>query len=75
LNRDECLEKALNTLLSLHVIYNNADVAGKRKLIYSIYPEKLCYDGSTYRTTTLNAVVELMWLINKGLVSKKTDKS
>lgn len=76
------LEKALNSLVRLDKLYEQADVQKKREIIGSIYPEKLVFDGINYRTTRLNEAVELIYKLGegfnenkKGQISEKTDLS
>lgn len=66
-----CVDKALNTLSRLNITYLEADTATKRHIIGSIYPEKLCFDGSGYRTARVNEAAELIYLINSKLTAKK----
>jgi site-specific DNA recombinase len=70
-NLDGCINKALNTLSQLNATYSQGDTAVKRSVIGSIYPEKLCFDGTTYRTARVNVAAELIYLINSKLGSKK----
>ena len=50
------LDLAANTLTRLDEIYNKVDAETKRKLVGSIYAEKLCYDGNKYRTANTNGL-------------------
>jgi len=52
-------------------LYTSSDTTGKRAIIGSIYPEKLCFDGSAYRTAQTNQAAQLMFLINSKLGAKK----
>jgi len=70
-NLNACVDKALIRLTQLNVLYTSSDTAVKRAIIGSIYPEKLCFDGSGYRTATLNQAAQLMFLINSELGAKK----
>ena len=76
------LDKALNSLSRLDVLYLEADTKRKREIIGSMYPEKLTFDGNDYRTTRLNEAVELIYKLGegfsenkKGQISEKTDLS
>jgi len=51
--------------------YENGTVYQKRKIIGSIFPEKLTFDGSGFRTTRINEAVSLLCLINKKLDLKE----
>ncbi|MDB5129789.1 recombinase family protein [Mucilaginibacter sp.] len=68
---DDLAEKALNTLYRLDLLYNQVNVNQKRHLIGSIFPEKLCFDGSTYRTGKINEAASLIYLINSKIQAKK----
>jgi site-specific DNA recombinase len=68
---DECIDKALFTFSRLNITYLEADTTVKRKIIGSIYPEKLCFDGNAYRTARLNEAASLIYLINNKLRAKK----
>ncbi|MGQ3087692.1 recombinase family protein [Flavobacterium sp.] len=65
------LDKALHTLCNIASTYKEGDVETKRYVVGSIYPEKLLFDGSTYRTPRINVLAEHISLINKGLGDKK----
>jgi site-specific DNA recombinase len=65
------LDDALNALSSLSSLYKDGDIGAKRYIISSIYPEKLFFDGSAYRTPRLNVIAECISLVNKALGDKK----
>jgi site-specific DNA recombinase len=76
------LDKALNSLTRLDKLYAEADTKRKREIISSMYPEKLTFDGISYRTSRLNEAVELIYKLGegfseneKGQISKKTNLS
>src|SRR5665647_604684 len=76
------LDKALNSLIRLDTLYAEADTKRKREIIGSLYPEKLTFDGMSYRTSRLNEAVELIYKLGdgfsenkKGQTSQKTDLS
>jgi len=66
-----CLNKALHNLSRLQITYNEGNVEAKRGIIGSIYPEKVCFDGTAYRTARVNDVAHLIYLINNKLYAKK----
>lgn len=70
-NLDDCLDKALANLSRLQITYNEGDAAVKRRIIGSMYPEKLCFDGGAYRTARMNEAAHLIYLINNEVGSKK----
>ena len=60
------LDKALYNLAHIDERYEKADVAGKRQIIGSMYPEKLVFSENAYRTTRLNEAVSLIYSIDKA---------
>lgn len=68
---DDCIDRALHTLSRLNITYLEADTTVKREIIGSIYPEKLCFDGNTYRTARINQAAYFIGLINSELGAKK----
>ena len=55
-NIEPILDKAIKVLSGLDVFYADAesDVELRRRIISSIFPEKLTFDGFEYRTARLN---------------------
>lgn len=51
--------------------YQSASTAEKRKMIGSIYPKNLCFDGVQHRTPYLNRPLSLILQINSKLQGKK----
>ena len=81
-NKSESL-KTVEGLLDIVILkytniqrhYKNANITDKRKLIGSMYPEKLCFDGKGHRTPNLNGALSLILQINKELKGiKKGEK-
>lgn len=66
------LEKALMAITNISSMYQNADIELKRFIIGSIYPEKLEFDGNTYRTIRRNVIAEYIFKINRELRNKKS---
>ncbi|WP_294206983.1 hypothetical protein [uncultured Chryseobacterium sp.] len=64
------LEGALNSLPNIDHRYMNADIADKRAIVGSIYPEKLIFENEYFRTTRINSFVNLIFLIKKELGQK-----
>ena len=61
------------TDIQLH--YKSISVIEKRKMIGSMYPKNLCFDGKGHRTLHLNATLSLIFQINRQLHSiKKGEK-
>ncbi|MGB5930271.1 MAG: recombinase family protein, partial [Cyclobacteriaceae bacterium] len=69
------LEKALNIALNIEKLYEEADLMRKRKLIGTIYPEKLVYANNRHRTTRVNEVFRLLYAVNREIEGKKKGTS
>ena len=69
------IQSLLNTAISyisqLDVLYTKGSVTQKRRIIGSMFPEKLTFDGFGYRTTRVNEAINLISLISKKLEGKK----
>ena len=74
INIDKLLDSAIEVLAKLDHIYVNSDVEHKRKLVGSIFSEKLCFDGEQCRTAGTNEVISLIYLINNELCKTKNGK-
>ncbi len=55
------MEKAVNLLAHVDEIYMDADTFKKREIISSIFPHKLEYTKSGFRTTQINEAVKLIF--------------
>ena len=51
--------------------YNPFTIEQKRKIIGSIFPEKLIFDGEHYRTTRVNEAVRMMFAIDEAFRQKE----
>ena len=71
---DKLIDKAVSTLLNTDIIYSEANGTRKRKIISSIYPEKLSFDGMQYRTPPINKAVRFIYGINNELRTIKNRK-
>ena len=69
------LNKALNLIENVSKVYIQGDVEKKRVLIGSIFPEKLEFDGTRYRTARMNSVVDYIFQINNELHKNKNRKN
>ena len=58
------VEKGIAVLEKLGIHYSNANTTIKRQIIDSIFPDKLIFDGSGYRTTRINEAVQLIFNIS-----------
>ena len=66
------LEKGVKVLADIGKTYNTADLIDKRKIISSIFPENLEFDGEKCRTPRINEVLCLILLINNDKINKKS---
>src|SRR5690606_26777275 len=48
------LNKAISNISQLDILYQIGSIIQKRKIISSMFPEKLTFDGFQYRTTRIN---------------------
>lgn len=65
------LEMAIFNISRLDILYAQGTVIQRRKIIGSIFPEKLTFDGFKYRTARVNEALRLMLLFSKNLQAKK----
>ncbi|KGL61927.1 recombinase family protein [Polaribacter sp. Hel1_85] len=61
-------------LTSINVFYKKANTEIKRKIIGSIFSEKLVFENKKYRTAKFNDVIALIFNSNKGLSSVENKK-
>ncbi len=71
INIGEYVIKAVDVISNIGKLYQNADNEGKRAIIGSMYPEKLHFDGQKHRTTRVNEMIKLTYLISSTLSGKK----
>ncbi|PJR05054.1 recombinase family protein [Avrilella dinanensis] len=69
------LNKALDIVQNISSLYTNGDIEKKRTLIGSIFPEKLEFDGTQYRTARINSVFARIFQINNELHKNKNRKN
>lgn len=69
------LNKALDVVQNISSLYTNGDIEKKRTLIGSIFPEKLEFDGTQYRTARINSVFASIFQINNELHKNKNRKN
>jgi site-specific DNA recombinase len=65
------INKALENLKNLDLLYLNADIDAKREIIGSIFTEKWSFDGTQHRTKKINEAALLIYQINSQLGHKK----
>jgi hypothetical protein len=74
-NIDTLLEKTLENLCQLDKLYETGTIEQKRKIIGSIFPEKLIFDGEHYRTARVNEAVRVLFAIDKAFRQKENGTS
>lgn len=70
-NIEGIVSKALEILCQLDILYNNGTIEEKRKIISSIFPEKLIFDGVHYRTARINEAANLIYTLEQRLSQKE----
>lgn len=68
------LEDALSNVVNLAKVYVEGDINIKRKIIGSIFPEKLEFFKNHYRTIRTNVLLSYIYQINNELGDKKNRK-
>jgi len=71
LNVEPLLDSAIANISQLDSLYESGTVLQQRKIIGSMFPEKLTFDGLEYRTTRVNEALTTMLLIFSKLSIKK----
>src|SRR5690606_35937290 len=56
INVEKSLDRALKYIGSIPKLYSDGEINTKRAIIGSIFPEKLEFDGKTYRTSRMNVI-------------------
>lgn len=67
------LDHALNAISSISKRYKQGDMEIKRMIASSIYPKKVEFDGTEFRTAEMNIIARYIYLANNKLKDKKTD--
>jgi site-specific DNA recombinase len=73
-NIEPLWDRAISNVSQLDVLYTEGTVTQKRKIISSMFPEKLTFDGFQYRTNRINEAINLMCLIDNEIKRKKKGK-
>ncbi|MEN9907993.1 MAG: hypothetical protein RLZZ540_1142 [Bacteroidota bacterium] len=71
LNINVLIEKGLESITNLGRLYEEGGIKTKRDIIGSIFPEKLEFDGKTYRTARMNVIVHRIFQIDNELCGNK----
>lgn len=67
--------KAVSLAGKLDFLFSKGDLGQKRRIIGSIFPENLTFDGVEHRTTRINEVVNLIYLVNNEIKPKKSGQN
>ncbi|GAB3026866.1 recombinase family protein [Niabella terrae] len=70
-NVEPLWDKAISNLSQLGYLYETGTITQKRKIIGSVFPENLTFDGFEYRTTRVNEAIKYITLIDKDLNGNK----
>ena len=65
------IKYSISLLANLEQVFREAPVDVKVKLLDSMFPEKIEFDGNNYRTTGYNKVLDLIYQQTKELQSPK----
>lgn len=68
---EEVLDKAIEKLTKLDVIYWKSDIDIQRKIIGSMFPEKFTFEKLQARTAKVDFLYQIIYLINNQLGVKK----
>ncbi len=71
--KSDLLKQALKVINSISEFYVGAEGKAKIKLLGSIFPEMIEFDGEKCRTTTINSAIALYLSADKGFSKKKPD--
>jgi site-specific DNA recombinase len=79
-NIGDLIRKATKMTTNLSETYLNADSEGKRRIISSMYPQKLTFDGEQHRTIRMNEAIRVLGTLKavfegkkKGQIKQKLD--
>jgi len=74
-NYDKYLDYGLSFMTHIKTYFVNAPIEVKHKMLDSIFPEKLIFDGKNYRTTEMNSFVSLITSKSKSYDGMETRKA
>ena len=69
----EKLTYSINLISNLEKFFESATCEVKTKLLSSIFPEKVLFDGKNYRTTSFNGMLNLIFKETKHLQGNKKE--
>ena len=67
----DLLDKGINNLLKLDNLYETADIEKKREIISSMYPEKMTFNGFSFRTSHINEVARMIYSLDEDYSENK----
>lgn len=68
-------DKAFSNIAQLDTLYKEGTVELKRKIVGSMFPENIVFDGYQHRTKRLNEIINIISLIDRELKPKKNGTS
>ena len=74
-NMTKYMKYAFGLLQNLSQHYQQANFDLKQKMLGSIFPEKLVFDGLTFRTTSKDNLIELLYNGSNGFKASKKEKA
>lgn len=61
----------MNAIGNVSKLYKQGDMQIKRAIASSIFPKKLVFDGTGFRTDEMNSITKYIFLTNIALANKK----
>ncbi|MEN9686068.1 MAG: hypothetical protein RLZZ28_1854, partial [Bacteroidota bacterium] len=71
----EYITYACSFLFDISGYYSKASFFSKQKLIGSIFPKNLTFDGKSYRTERINEVFALLFNVDRAYKQKQPNKN
>lgn len=75
INIPKLIDEAVENVTNIWKLYSQSGIAVKRKIIGSIFPEKLEFDGNSYRTARINIIAHHIFQINNELPKKENRRN
>ena len=72
---DDLLKQSVDNLINLRILYENGNNAVQRKIVGSIFPEKVIFDGIDYRTVRESEPLRLIYSIDGSFSKIKTGQN
>jgi site-specific DNA recombinase len=69
---DDLLQQSVDNLINLRRLYTTGNNAKQRKIIGSIFLEKVLFDGSDFRTIRESDPIKLIFTVDKAFGKIKT---